>query len=85
MEEPQLNRVETIEAFSEPGEARALLDVECERIEVELIPSDANADDRVWLSVSADEDCVHVARLTPEQAIRVGNWLVAAGGAALGD
>jgi len=83
--EDDLNRVETIEPFNQAGESRALIDVECERVEVELVPPDDESDDRVWLTVTADEECEHVARFTPDQAIRVGNWLVAAGEAALGD
>jgi hypothetical protein len=86
--EAGVNHIETIELFREPGEARALLDIDCERVEVELLPADADTPDRVWLSVSetADDDaCVHTARLTPDQSIRLGRWLVAAGEAALGD
>lgn len=76
---------ETIERFNQPGDSRALIDVDCERVEVELVAADEETDDRVWLTVTADEECEHTARLTAEQAIRVGHWLIAAGEAALGD
>ena len=80
-----MDRVDTIDLFAEAGEARALLDVDLERVEVELLPPHDDSDDRVLLSVSADEECVHFARLSADQAIRVGRWLIAAGDAALGD
>jgi hypothetical protein len=76
------------ELFNEPGESHALIDIECERIEVELLPPSDETEDRVWLSVSQstdDDECVHTARLTPDQSIRLGHWLVTAGEAALGD
>jgi hypothetical protein len=82
-----LNALDAIELFSEPGESRALCDVDGERIEVELTPPDDASEDRVWLSVSqstAEDDCVHTARLTPDQALRLGRWVVAAGQAARG-
>ena len=77
-----------MELFNEPGETRALSDVDCERVEVELLASHDESEDRVCRSVSQsidDDECVHTARLTPDQSIRLGRWLVAAGEAALGD